>query len=240
MSKKEQTEQRQPRAQPEEPKPRKTTPRGQWFRAVAQVRFPAQMEVIDYIMQEPYFQALKVLHSRDVYTADDFAEGKKNVQTGPDGRKFIEISMPDGSKVKKYQGDKKEDHVHILVRIPKRQTQAGFNKEFCGLLHFELVESPEANYRYMQHIDFESKKLKKAVYSPHEIEGDIKLKDELSAVCCNTNSVLDYAIRWRELVQACGGDVKAALSLALDNGEKELVGAIASHGYFFKSFFENS
>lgn len=225
----------------EEKKSTSRPKKSEWFVGIAQVRFKEQMEVIDYIMSNPYFKAIKILHTRDVYTIDDFQEGSEEgkVELDENGRPYLTVKMPDGNPERKYQGDKKPDHVHILVHIPKRQTAGGFNREFCKVLRFQVCESPEGTFRYMLHSDFKSVRLKKAKYSIDEIEGDTATITQLKEITTGACDLYDYAVRWSGYVSRCNGDVVKAHHMALADGQKDLIHQIASHGYYFKSFFEN-
>lgn len=219
------------------------------FRAVAQLDFPDQMGVARWIMSDPLYQVVAIVHDRDVYTADEIQEQiKKRNQPAGD---YYTRTNGDGSQSQYRAGDVKPAHAHLLLRTTAKMRASTLSKRFSGQLYFEAVADAPHCARYLLHRTYDSRK--KAQYEFEELRfsevgaSDCKewynsLYGGFQAGTCDVVGRVQVA---RECIQALResgeisperSDNQALVDLIVKNGDSEALGSIMAHAYFYKEF----
>lgn len=215
------------------------------FRAVAQCDYSAQMDVVRWLMSDPLYQVVAIIHNRDIYTPEEVAE---RAETGAD---YITRTNGDGSQSQYRAGDVKPAHVHLLLRVTAKMRASTLSKRFCGQLHFEAVADAPHCARYLLHRTYDSRE--KAQYNFEELRfsevGASDCKEWYNSLYggfgAGTCDVVGRVMAARECIQAlrASGEISAERSenqalvdLIVKNGDSEALGSIMAHAYFYKEF----
>lgn len=184
--------------------------RGCYFAFVAQLDITEQMEVVRWLRADPRYRVVTIVHDRDTYAEGD--------------------TLPDGMAV----GDRKNSHVHGIVKVGKKITAASLSKRFGAYLHFELLHDPAEYAHYILHKTFNSRE--KAQYEFSELLDDVQLwcdvsdserEDDICAVVAEVASYKDAS-----------GSISVEQMLRDRNAMalKSLMG----HSYFYATFVNSN
>lgn len=215
------------------------------FRAVAQCDYPNQMSVVRWLMSDPLYQVVTIIHDRDIYTPEEVAE---RAETGTD---YITRTNGDGSQLQYRAGDVKPAHVHLLLRVTAKMRASTLSKRFCGQLHFEAVADAPHCARYLLHRTYDSRE--KAQYSFEELRfsetGVSDCKEWYNSLyggfAHGTCDVVGRVQVVREAIAALreSGEItpdrtdnQALCDELVRIGDSEALGSIMAHAYFYKEF----
>lgn len=219
---------KEPREPPKEP----VEAPSRYFCAVAQCDFPAQMDVIRWLLSDDSYTCFYIVHNADTYTDDDIAEkGKGGVITRKNG---------DGTESQFKAGDKKPDHIHIIIETKTKMRSGTLTKRFCNQLHFfscqkEYGDKYEAA-RYLTHESFRARG--KHRYKRAEVKfsegGAHDSAISLYGDCMQTEdgALLDDLREFIEIKKQAG-DTVAAVRATIATGNARAVKRIMSHAYFY-------
>lgn len=219
---------KEPREPPKEP----CESPSRYFCAVAQCDFPAQMDVIRWLLSDDCYTCFYIVHNADTYTEEDIAKkGKDGVITRKNG---------DGTESQFKLGDKKPDHIHIIIETKTNMRSGTLTKRFCSQLHFfscqkEYGDKYEAA-RYLTHESFRARG--KHRYKRAEVKfsegGAHDPAIVLYGDCMQTEdgALLDDLREFIEIKKQAG-DTTAAVRATIATGNARAVKRIMSHAYFY-------
>lgn len=187
-----------------------------WMCAVIQCDFSSQMDVFRWIMQDKQYRACYIIHGRDIVE-------EERVRV-----------LSDGSETLLLKGSLKPEHIHMIIRIPKKLTADTFSKRFGCYVNFQLCADPSEYARYLTHNTFDSQD--KARYSPAEVDGDMTLYSELTQIS-QSDDIASHVSRFFHFAEMCG-DFSTTVHQISDAGDVDLLRSIMSHAYFYKAFFK--
>lgn len=215
------------------------------FRAVAQCDFPAQMDVVRWILSDPLYQVVGIKHDKDTYTADEISERAEN------GADYFTRTNGDGSLSQFRAGDFKSPHLHLLVRTTSKMRASTLSRRFCDQLHFETVADAPHCARYLLHRTYDSREKYQYDWSELFFSESCKADSEEwynSLYGGFSHGVCDVVGRVqlvREAVAALreSGEIspdrtdnQALCDELVRIGDSEALGSIMAHAYFYKEF----
>lgn len=198
------------------------TPQSTWFRCIIQSDFSDQMDVFRWIIAHPAeSRCCWIFHDHDKVLTEEEEHTRL---------------MPDGSEKDFKIGDKKPDHYHVILKIPKKLTADTFSKRYGNYVHFQICSDPRNYIRYFLHDTFISKH--KYHYSSECIKGDAELIHDLLK---SERHVLPVECLQRYLAayDACSGDTRLTIETLLVSGDTDTVNSVMSHSYFYGRFISN-
>lgn len=202
------------------------------FVAVAQCDFPAQMDVVRWLLQDPSYTVFYIVHDRDTYTEEEVTEkGENGVITRKNG---------DGTDSQFKAGDRKPAHIHIFVQTQTKMRSSTLTKRFCDQLHFMSAQKQFGDKyeaaRYMTHRSFRARSKFQYMHTDikySEVCPD-EAKDLYTALTQTEDSaLLDDVRTFIDIKKACDGDTVNAVHAVVQSGSGRLVRRIMSHAYFF-------
>lgn len=202
------------------------------FVAVAQCDFPAQMDVVRWLLQDTSYTVFYIVHDRDTYTAEEITEkGENGVITRKNG---------DGTESQFKAGDRKPEHIHIFIRVQTKMRASTLTKRFCEQLHFfsaqkEFGDKYEAA-KYMTHRSFRARH--KFQYPHSDVKYSEALPDEAkelyqSLIQSDDSALLDDVRTFIQIKKACDRDTVKAVHAVVESGDGRALRRIMSHAYFF-------
>lgn len=225
MSKKSQTAEGAARKPPVEAPTR-------FFCAVAQCDFPAQMDVVRWLLQDSAYTCFYIVHNADTYTAEDVQErGKDGIITRTNG---------DGSQSQFREGDKKPAHIHIIVQTLTKMRTGTLTKRFCDQLHFmscqkEYGDRYEAA-RYLTHESFRARnkyRYKRSEIKYSEGESHDSAVSLYSECMQSEDGALLDDLREFIDIKKQAGDTLQTVHAIIAQGNARAVRRIMSHAYFY-------
>lgn len=187
-----------------------------WMCAVIQCDFPSQMNVFRWIMKDKQYRAIYIIHGRDIVQ-------EERVRV-----------LADGSESLLLKGSLKPEHIHMIIRIPKKLSADTFSKRFGSYVNFQICADPAEYARYLTHDTFDSQD--KAHYSPAEVDGDMMLYSELTSIS-QCDDIAAHVSRFFHFAEMCG-DFCLTVQQISNAGDVDLLRSVMSHAYFYKSFFK--
>lgn len=182
-----------------------------FFVAVFQCRFPQQMEVFRWLLNDKAYRVCAIIHDRDIATED-------HEILSPDSDESIKISA----------GDRVPEHYHMIIKTARRITAESMTKRFGGYVNFQAASDPCEYARYMTHDTFSAKD--KVKYEDSAIIGDTALYHDLIRKAITVDESQIYQ-RLRLYLEKCGSP-KNAINYALAHNDIEVYKFAASHAYF--------
>lgn len=184
-----------------------------FFRFIAQADSEDQMSVARWLMCDPLYECIWILHDKDVNQDDD----KDDCQTTFDG------------------SDRIKPHFHFIVRIPKKCSALTMTKRFGGYINFQRCTDPFDYAYYLTHEVFRARN--KHRYSESEICGDMDFKKELRS---KIGRDVDLCKQWQRYLNDANGNIQLACQFAVRDGNGALIKQLKSHAYFYERFFNYS
>lgn len=187
-----------------------------WMCCVIQTDFPNQMDVFRWLRDSDMYRIVYICHDRDIVD-------EEHERTDGDGQTTI-------LKV----GDTKPEHIHCIIKLPKRLSASTMTKRFGAYVNFQLCADPQEYALYLTHSTFDSRK--KYHYSKSRVKGDLQLyndlirgqvtKDTLSCVNRYLSYVRDGLTRAQIVEELC------------DRGDTDLLQSVMGHAFFYSQFFD--
>lgn len=196
-----------------------SAPASRYFRAVVQTSSEQQMSVARWLMEDPLYETIWILHDKDV-CSDDALDTN-------DDECFHEETFENSDRIK--------PHYHFIIRAPKKIAAQTMTKRFGGYVHFQLCGDPFDYAYYITHETFRARK--KHRYSESEICGDMDFMRELRS---KTGKDIDLCRSWQQYLDDAHGCIEQACTLAIRDGNGQLIKQLKSHAYFYEHFFRAS
>lgn len=187
-----------------------------WMCAVIQCDFPNQMDVFRWLQHDEQYRIIYICHDRDICE-------ETHVRVDADG---IESTIE--------QGTLKPEHIHIIIKLPRRLSAETFTKRFGGYVNFQVCVDPPEYARYFTHSTYTSKD--KHHYAKSAVRGDLQLYYELmqSQTAKDTLSVVS---RIFEYGRECATNQDIVLE-CINRGDSDALHSIMSHAYFYMQFLD--
>lgn len=195
---------------------KKAPPASKTFMCVIQQDIDHQMQVFRWLINDPLYQCIYILHDKDVKVKNPSPALCKDDE---EDRYF------DNS-------ERVKPHYHMIVRIPKKCSALTLEKRFGCYVHFMICSDPFDYSYYLTHEVFRARE--KHRYDESEICGDMELKDELR---CRVGRDVDFCRQWQEYMNKEKGVIPRACALAVQDGNGALIRQLKSHGYFYEKYF---
>lgn len=181
-----------------------------WHCCIIQQRFPHQMEVYRWLLNDSAYRVCSILHDKDISDEE------------------YTVCEPDGKELTIKQGERKPAHYHCIIKCSRRLTEESMTKRFGGYVNFQACSDPCEYARYITHDTFMSKH--KMHYDSSDIIGDTALYSELvrSAITVDESQLFH---RLRLYINQAGSS-RGAVLLALQHNDVDVLRFCASHAYF--------
>lgn len=206
------------------PKERKSIPPTDKFLAVIQADFPEQMDVLRWLVKDPYYTVIVALHDRDTYEATDM----------DDGQETHKRTNGDGTESEFRPGDVKPAHYHLIIKTRTKIRATALQNRFCGQVHFEAASDAQEYARYLTHSTFAARN--KHQYNadeailPHTPASGWKLYTDL----ISTHDADEICDIIEDFAAACETMNKSDIVVSLAKARNvTALKSIMAHGYFY-------
>lgn len=209
----------------------------QYFCAVVQADYAAQMDVMRWLMQDRQYLCISALHDKDTYTAEDIDDkGVNDVYTRKNG---------DGTQSQFKAGDAKPAHYHLLIKTRAKLRPSALTKRFCGQVAFQACSDRYEYARYLTHDTFDSRAKYHYDVSALAFGGDSTqcLRWYTSMAVTDEDSILDVARRAlaaSRMPDGSGTSPREMLLNVLDSEDADLLRSMMAHSHFYDRFVLDS